>query len=525
MNDESEKVIRDLIGNAEELTFTPGAVDSPRSAQGDNAGRHNLTQTDFLIQIAREAVPFHAPNGTGYADVALDGHRETWAISSDTCCQWLGRRYFEQTDRTPSAEAVRSALEWLEAQAKFKGPKRQVHVRVAQHEGRIYIDLGDVHWHAVEVTAEGWRVIDQPPVRRRPNGMMPLPPPRSGGSVKLLRQFLNVRTESDYVLVVAWLLAAMRGEGPYWVLALSGEQGSAKTTFSKMIRALVDPDSAPLRTLPREERDLYIAARNGHVLAFDNVSLVKPWLSDALCRLSTGGSHASRRLYSNQDEVVISAQSPVILNGIEEVVIRQDLADRTIHLSLDAIPESRRLPDDELWAKFKAVHPLILGALLDAMVYGLKNYSKIDPRTLPRMAACAKFVMACEPAIWPSGTFEKACRQNREEAVQLGIEADLVRTAIVALATQTMQTMQTRISERELPEEITVFEGTASDLLKALRNDFEEFSRKALQPQVLSGRLKRIAPALREWGIIITNDRVGRKQTRMIYIIVDTFKI
>jgi hypothetical protein len=320
------------------------------------------------------------------------------------------------------------------------------------------------------------------------------------------------------------LLAALRGEGPYWILALSGEQGSAKTTLSRMIGALVDPQRAPLRTLPGDTHDLYIAAKNGHILAFDNVSDLKPWLSDAFCRLATGGSFATRKKYSDDREIQISAKLPLILNGIEQFIVRQDLADRTISITLDSILEDQRSPEDELWASFNELAPLILGALLDAVVQGLNNYCNIVPKWLPRMADCAKFVLACEPALWPAGTFQHALRKNHDEAVQIGIEDDPVASALVAMAMQTMQTMHRR---PDLADQITVFEGTATELLKELRSHCDEFLRRSsthfpLTPQALSGRLKRVTPALRERGVTIGNSRMGRKSIRMMNVSVVT---
>jgi hypothetical protein len=118
------------------------------------------------------------------------------------------------------------------------------------------------------------------------------------------------------VLVVAWLLGALRAGGPYPVLAIAGEQGSAKTVLSKLLRALIDPSVAPVRALPRDERELFIAASNGHVLAFDNLSGLPPWLSDTLCRLTSGGAFSTRRLFTDQDEILFAAARPIILNGI-----------------------------------------------------------------------------------------------------------------------------------------------------------------------------------------------------------------
>jgi hypothetical protein len=216
-------------------------------------------------------------------------------------------------------------------------------MRVAEQNGRLYLDLGDEQWRAVEIGSHGWRVIASPPVRfRRAAGMLPLPLPVKGGSINALAPFLNLSGRNEFVLVIAWLLAALRHGGPYPLLALSGEQGSAKTVLSKILRALVDPNAAPVRTMPREERDLFIAANNGHLLAFDNLSDIPARTSDALCRLASGGSFAIRQLYTDADEALFEAACPAILNGIEDVITRPDLADRAIFLTLPYVHDTRR---------------------------------------------------------------------------------------------------------------------------------------------------------------------------------------
>src|SRR5262249_4253822 len=217
-----------------------------------------------------------------------------------------------------------------------------------------------------------------PPVRfRRPAGMLPLPVPERGGSIEALGSLLNLSNRSDFVLVVAWLLAALQPGGPYPLLAISGEQGSAKTVLSKMLKALLDPNAAPVRALPREERELMIAANNGHLLAFDNLSGLPTWLSDAFCRLASGGSFAVRQLYTNDDEVLFQAARPLLVNGIEDVVSRPDLADRGIFLTLAPIGEQQRRSEADLWREFDLARPRILGALLDAAVRGLQTFPNI----------------------------------------------------------------------------------------------------------------------------------------------------
>lgn len=240
--------------------------------------------------------------------------------------------------------------------------------------------------------------------------MQALPTPLPGGSIETLRRFLNVQGNNDFILVVAWALAVLRNRGPYPVIVLSGEQGSAKSTFSAVLRSLLDPNTAPLRALPREDRDLFIAASNGHVLAFDNVSGLPAWISDTLCRLATGGGFAVRQLYTDQDEVLFDAARPVILNGIEDIVTRPDLADRAIFLTLEAIPEKRRRPEKELWAEFNAARPQLLGNLLDAVSHGLKRLpdTRLDTRRQREQGECPPgWTEHCECAgcgpvyLWP----------------------------------------------------------------------------------------------------------------------------
>jgi hypothetical protein len=186
---------------------------------------------DMLVDLAApHAELFHTGTGIAYADLAIDGHRETWPVRGPRFRAWLRRRYYEATGDAPNAAALSAALNLLEAKAQFDGPERTVHVRVAEHEGRIYLDLADQAWRAVDIGSDGWRVVGAPPVRfRRPAGMLPLPIPQRGGSLGELRSFLNLPGEDELVLVVAWLLATLRHGGPYPLLVISGEQGSAKT--------------------------------------------------------------------------------------------------------------------------------------------------------------------------------------------------------------------------------------------------------------------------------------------------------
>jgi hypothetical protein len=303
------------------------------------------TQAELLVRCAAEADLFHTPAGDSYATVSVGDHHETHPIKAKGFRRWLVRAYFERYDRPPGNQALQDALGLLEARAEFDGAEREIYVRVAEHEGSVYVDLANDGWQVVEITPGAWRVIsgDDAPVRfRRPRGMLALPIPLAASDDDdscdgLLRRFFNVSGDDDLRLIVAWLVAALRPTGPYPVLLFQGEQGSAKSTAERLVRALVDPSAAPLRTTPRSEHDLFIAADNAHVIALDNISTLPPWLSDALCRLSTGGGFSTRTLYENREEELFDGMKPAILNGITDVANRPDLLDRAI------VPLRRRI--------------------------------------------------------------------------------------------------------------------------------------------------------------------------------------
>ena len=512
MTGDTEAKIAAAINNAEEVSdpvdepIEKAANDPEVAKQDGDSGGRGLKQADILIGLAADIGLFHAPDGTSYADLEINGHRETWPIRSRGFKHWLARQFFEAISGAPNSEAMQSALNVIEARAQFDAPQMNINIRVARHDGKLYLDLADEAWRAVEIDEAGWRIVDKPPVRfRRAAGMQPLPEPAEGGSVETLRSFLNVRSDDDFVLVVAWTLAVLQDRGPYPVIVLSGEQGSAKSTFSAILRALLDPNSAPLRALPRGDRDLFIAATNGHVLTFDNVSNLPPWISDTICRLATGGGFAVRQLYTDQDEVLFDAARPVVLNGIEDIVNRPDLADRAIFLTLEPIPEEGRRAEKELWAAFDKACPQILGALLDAVSHGLRQLPDTKLEKLPRMADFAVWATACETALWSAGTFGAAYAGNLDEAVDNVIEADPVGSAV-----------------RSLMASRAEWKGTASDLLDDLGREVGETVSRAKNwpatPGALGNRLRRVATFLRKVGIDISFFKKGHARTRTIRI-------
>jgi hypothetical protein len=443
-------------------------------------------QADALIALAADAVLFHTADETAFARIEIKGHTETWPILSTGFRRWLKHQYFKTHESAPNAESVQTALGVLEAKAVFEGAESRVFIRVGSDGDRHYLDLCDGGWRAIEIDADGWRLVDNPPVRLiRSKGMLPLPMPTKGGTFEALRPLINIKDDADFVLVMSWLLAAFRDHGPYSVLAIIGQQGSAKSTLMEILRSIIDPNTACLRAPPRDEGDVYIAASSSHVLAFDNLSKISDWLSDALSRVSTGIGFAKRKLFTDADETLLSAEKPIAVNSVVDVVGAADLGDRTIFITPSPIDAKSRKPKSEIWKEFRRMHPAILGALLDIVAHGLRTLPDVADNEWPRMADFARWATACETAFTTRGTFKAAYETNRAGAINVLIESDAVASAVLQLA---------------LP-----IAGRPSAILAALNAVVGESAARARgwpkSPRGLSAALKRAAPLLREHGI------------------------
>jgi hypothetical protein len=317
-----------------------------------------------------------------------------------------------------------------------------------------------------------------------------------------LRPFLNLASDDDWISVVAWLLGALRGRGPYPPLIALGEQDAGKSSGARILRNLIDPNVAPLRSTPRGTRDLMIAATNAHVLSFDNLSGLSRELSDDLCRLATGSGFSTRTLYENREEEIFDAARPMTLNGIT-LAPRPDLVSRALFINCPQLRDRTRRPEDDLTNALAKAHSGILGALLDAVVVALQRESTVTIESLPRMADFARWVVAAEPACpWSRGQFLKAYARNRQDAVEAILDGDIVADVVQALCAESR------------------WQGTATELLEAVNARASEAQRRAkdwfTQPRQVSDALRRLAPALRRVGVDVRFFRLGRGRTRVI---------
>ncbi|MCP3031946.1 hypothetical protein LF817_11375 [Halobacillus sp. A1] len=453
------------------------------------------TQSQILVEMASDIELFHTPDETAYAVLTINEHEEVMPLRKKKFKRWLRMQYYDTFGKVAGSQAVEDALSTLEGGALFKGEMHQVHTRIAEYKGRFYIDLANERYEAIEVSEQGWKVVSQTPVYfKRTNSLGELPAPEPGGSIEQLKPFLNCRNEDDFKMAVAWLLATMRPGSPYPVLLVQGEQGSSKSTTTKVLRSLIDPsETLPLRNLPKSEEELAIAASKAHIGAYDNISSLSNALSDTFCKIALGGSVAKRELYSDDEEAVITLMKPSILNGISDVGKRPDLLDRSIMLNLPSIPKDKRTDEGTFWREFEAVRPKIIGAFLDVVSAAIKELPYTIVTNKPRMADFALWITAAEKALnWKPGEFIELYSRNQQEGINQSLETDPLAVAVIDFMKNRKQYKGTPTEAHEL-------------ITEYVRDQRTIYSKAWPTPRSIKGRLTRIAPGLRSEGIYFTD--------------------
>lgn len=501
-----EAVVYTPTGGREESGLDTDAEKSVRTLPGTKkaSGGTSKTQAQELVELASDVDLFHDPHDVAYGVWCDEKRQHIAQLSSSDFRDLLQYRFYQSNDRPPSSQALQDACGQLKAEARFEGPKRKTYLRVAQTKGCIYLDLCNAEGEVVEIRENGWEVIparEAPVLFLRTPAMEGLPCPVRGGSLRLLSNHLNIR-EGDFPLLAGYLVQAISPAGPYPILNWQGEQGTGKTTASEIVRSVIDPSSVPTRSAPRSGRNLVVAARNVWVLVFDNLSGLPKWLSDCFCRLSTGGGFGVRQLYTDRGEDLFFGMRPLILNGIDEVATRGDLVDRCLIIRLDPIDPTNRRTQAEVMAEFRADHPEILGALLDAASMALRRRDEVVLKQLPRMADFAKWVVAAEPALSvPEGSFLKAYMDQQMESSENAVENDTVAAAVFSLV---------RSSDEE------EWKGTMSELLRDAQDHLPNPEKPPRDYpktyQSMTDQLARVMPALRAVGI--TREDLPRTSTR-----------
>jgi hypothetical protein len=453
---------------------------------------------DLLIEIASELVLFRQDTELGetYADVVTEGIRRTYRLRSKEFKAWLTSEMYLRHRKPSNSEALETCLKVCEGQARSR--IEPVWMRVAEYGGKIYVDLCNEKWQAIEIGEQGWRVVEsvELPVRfTRSPVQQPLPLPASkpkGQGLESLWNLLSVAEESK-PLVTAWLLSCLVPTGDKPILVLSAPKGSGKSTIARFLVDLIDPTKAALLPAVGDRRALAVTANHRWIFAFDNLTKLSVEQQDAMCCASTGAGYMERQLFTDNDVTFVEYRRPQILTSVDLVPTRSDLLDRCLLVKIKPMPKIDRKTNEAIAQDFQACHAEIFGALLSLLTVALKNLDSVR-QPLERMSSFHKLALAANiPGF--NETYSASVKSAQSEA----IKADPIAEAI---------------------SELGSFEGTARELvveLKKLSDDpkVQRLTSRAIG-RLLNGTLKSDLEAV---GISTDDYRQkDRNRTRMLRI-------
>jgi hypothetical protein len=453
------------------------------------SGGSGDSQLAGLLSLDLEIRWYEDGNGDTYVTFPGDGGLHQ--VDQGECralARFLDKAFFELKGKYPTESALKEAIIKMERHAE-KIVEKDIPIRVRHEDTTTYVDFGN--GEGTVLTSKGWWVDELPETVyfKRPQGMGRMTPPAKKGSLKTLKELINFESEKDWHMILSWLTAAIgMTDGTYPILMIAGDAGAAKSTGTKILKAIADPQFPELLPYPRSVDALQLHAAYNYIMAYDNLSGISNEVSDALCTIASGTGFLARKLYTNLGRCALMVKRPIILNGIDNVARRNDFASRTIFIKFAEVEKGQRLSEEYINDIVERDLPKWRAAIYD-IITKVKDIdrSKLG-RPDVRLSDFASWAQAVSQVMkWKESAYD-ILEENEEELVSHLRETDLVTVYLLSY-----------MENRE------IWKGTTKELYEELVAVVpSDVKRSKDWPDTLNGfgmRVNRAKPTLRSGGL------------------------
>jgi hypothetical protein len=436
-------------GAGADTLWEPVFSASNKKRKTEGLGKENQTKAQVVLNVAFKKINklFVDEYQEPHAAIWVNEHLETIPIRSRRFRNWLASIVYKSFHEVLDSQTLKDAIGVLSANAEFENPDEEpitLNLRVAESDGKLYYDLTNKKWEFIEITAYGWKIVNNLILFHRYNNQTAqvypsrdYPPDIMHKFVALLLNHTNVEGPklAEYqILLECYIICAFIAGFPKAVKMPSGTQGAAKTTLVESVKMVIDPCIAKSFSFPRDINELNQQLSHNYVTYYDNISEMKDWISDELCRAVSGSGSSRRRLYTDEDDLIRSLMRCVGLNDINLAATNADILDRAIFFKLKRIADEDRRYITDVKSELEQLRPQLLGYILDILVKVLrwkKEHRRLDVSKIPRMADWAghcEIISRCMGN--RDGVFLKAYEENAKIQTEEVMETSLVATCI-----------------------------------------------------------------------------------------------
>ncbi len=429
-NEKYEKVCKELGHDIDyEDQYRPAQIQERQIGKKVEDGKTELLE--FVKKNILKVVVSSSDSSQFYGLVEINGHIESINLNSKHAISWLRSRYYLATTNFHSSEMYENVIALIRDQAIFSIAVKptSINKRISSDDVSIYYDLVNSDWKLVKITQEETSIIEHgknTPIFSRGKNQSVVSEPCFCFEGDPLEEFCKlVRMENDPIFKVH-LISMFVEHIPSPIMVIIGQEGSAKSIRSALIKKLVDPSgdklSEQLSQFSRNIDDLNVHFSNNYMVVFDNVSHISPEISDTLCKAITGAGYPKRQNYSDAEEIILKFQRKIIINGISVNIEHGDLARRSINYFTDRISQDERKTNSQVIIEFKKIHANLLGQIFFILSKAIRHLKNVvtEIKEHPDMADFALWGESINMALGnKQGTFLDAYSERMKQGTEI----------------------------------------------------------------------------------------------------------